>query len=89
MKMSNVLETTDPQVQSEDGTLIWAASAGRSADQAPAIVFVPGFSSSSLTFRKQFQEGKLLKKYCLVSGLGNSRRSLISLMLVTELVIGY
>ncbi|KAL6833576.1 Alpha/Beta hydrolase protein [Trichoderma sp. SZMC 28015] len=65
--MSNVLETTDPQVQSEDGTLIWAASAGCSADQAPVIIFVPGFSSSSLTFRKQFQDENLLTKYCLVT----------------------
>lgn len=68
-KMSNVLETKTPTVRSADGTLIWATSAGRPATEAPVIVFVPGFSMSSLVFRKQFEDQDLLKKYCLVSGL--------------------
>ncbi|KIX92771.1 uncharacterized protein Z520_11434 [Fonsecaea multimorphosa CBS 102226] len=65
--MSSALETRHPTIRSADGTQIWAASAGRSAKDAPVIVFVPGFSSSSLTFRKQFQDESLLAKYCLIT----------------------
>lgn len=64
--MSSAIDTRHPTVRSADGTQIWAASAGRSASEAPVIVFVPGFSSSSLTFRKQFQDEDLLSRYCLV-----------------------
>jgi pimeloyl-ACP methyl ester carboxylesterase len=67
LNMSGAFLTKEPLVRSADGTRIWAASAGRSAIGAPTIVFVPGFSSSSLTFRKQFEDEDLLNKYCLVN----------------------
>lgn len=67
--MSIVLEAKTPTIQSADGTLIWAATAGRSAKEAPAVVFVPGFSMSSLIFRKQFEDKSFLAKYCLVRTL--------------------
>ncbi|KAJ5901195.1 hypothetical protein N7504_007188 [Penicillium tannophilum] len=65
--MSIVLEAKTPTIQSADGTLIWAATAGRSAKEAPAVVFVPGFSMSSLIFRKQFEDKSFLAKYCLIT----------------------
>lgn len=65
--MSNTFQSRKPTISSADGTLIWAASEGRSAADAPVIVFLPGFSSSSPTFRKQFEDAGLLDKYCLVS----------------------
>jgi pimeloyl-ACP methyl ester carboxylesterase len=65
--MSYSFQSRKPIIASADGTLIWAASEGRTAADAPAIVFVPGFSSSSLTFRKQFEDAGLLNKYHLVN----------------------
>lgn len=60
------LDTHDPQVVSADGVKIWAAQAGRAATEAPVIVFIPGFGSSSLWFDLQFRDEELLSKYCLV-----------------------
>ncbi|KJR82022.1 uncharacterized protein SPSK_03489 [Sporothrix schenckii 1099-18] len=60
------LDTHEPQVESADGLKIWAAQAGRSAKEAPTIVFVPGFASSALLFDHQFRDEELLSKYCLV-----------------------
>ncbi|KAL7899855.1 Alpha/Beta hydrolase protein [Trichoderma sp. SZMC 28014] len=78
--MSYSFQSRKPTISSADGTLIWAASAGRSAADAPVIVFVPGFSSSSLTFRKQFEDARLLDKYCLITyeprGQGRSEKPL-------------
>jgi len=39
-------------VTSADGTKIWAESTGNPAK--PAVVFIPGFSCSSLAFDKQW-----------------------------------
>ncbi|KAL7932810.1 Alpha/Beta hydrolase protein [Trichoderma chlorosporum] len=78
--MAGTFQSKEPTVRSADGTLIWAASLGRSAAEAPAIVFVPGFSSSSLTFRKQFESKILLEKYCMITyeprGQGRSEQPL-------------
>lgn len=60
------LDTHEPQVTSADGLKIWAGQAGRSAKDAPTIVFIPGFASSSLLFDHQFRDEELLSKYCLV-----------------------
>lgn len=40
-------------VTSADGTQIWAESTGNPAK--PAVVFIPGFSCSSLAFDKQWE----------------------------------
>lgn len=40
-------------VTSVDGTQIWAESTGNPAK--PAVVFIPGFSCSSLAFDKQWE----------------------------------
>ncbi|KIH89904.1 hypothetical protein SPBR_00823 [Sporothrix brasiliensis 5110] len=61
------LDTHEPQVESADGLKIWAAQAGRSAKEAPAIVFIPGFASSALLFDLQFRDEELLSKYCLIT----------------------
>ncbi|ERS97513.1 hypothetical protein HMPREF1624_05682 [Sporothrix schenckii ATCC 58251] len=61
------LDTHEPQVESADGLKIWAAQAGRSAKEAPTIVFVPGFASSALLFDHQFRDEELLSKYCLIT----------------------
>lgn len=60
------LDTHDPQITSADGLKIWAAQAGQSAKDAPTIVFIPGYASSSLLFDHQFRDEELLSKYCLV-----------------------
>jgi hypothetical protein len=60
------LDTHEPQVTSADGVKIWATQAGHSAKDAPTIVFIPGFASSSLLFDHQFRNEELLSKYCLV-----------------------
>lgn len=61
-----VLDTHDPQVTSADGLKIWAAQAGQPPTDAPTIVFIPGFASSSLLFDHQFRDEELLSKYSLV-----------------------
>ncbi|KAL1896743.1 hypothetical protein Sste5346_004375 [Sporothrix stenoceras] len=61
------LDTHDPQITSADGLKIWAAQAGQSPKDAPTIVFIPGFSSSSLLFDHQFRDEELLSKYCLIT----------------------
>ena len=40
-------------IASADGTKIWAESTG--TPSKPAIVFIPGFSCSSLAFEKQWE----------------------------------
>ncbi|CAK7214577.1 hypothetical protein SBRCBS47491_002191 [Sporothrix bragantina] len=61
------LDTHEPQITSADGLKIWAAQAGRPAADAPTIVFIPGFSSSSLLFDHQFRDKELLSQYCLIT----------------------
>ncbi|CAK7203165.1 hypothetical protein SEUCBS139899_005895 [Sporothrix eucalyptigena] len=61
------LDTHSPQILSVDGLKIWAAQAGRSPTEAPTIVFIPGFASSSLLFDHQFRDEELLSKYCLIT----------------------
>jgi len=51
-------------VTSEDGTKIWTDAAGDPSK--PSIVFIPGASSSSLIFDKQFQDPELTQNLRLV-----------------------
>jgi len=51
-------------VASEDGTKIWTDAVGDPSK--PSIVFIPGGSSSSLIFEKQFEDPELTKNFRLV-----------------------
>lgn len=51
-------------VTSEDGTRIWADHIGDPSK--PAVVFIPGFSCTSLAFEKQWNDPALLKDLHLV-----------------------
>jgi len=56
--------TSSKFVTSEDGTKIWTDVAGDPSK--PSIVFIPGASSSSLVFDRQFQDPELTKDFRLV-----------------------
>lgn len=51
-------------VTSEDGTKIWADAIGDPSK--PSVVFIPGASSSTLIFNKQFEDPELTKNLHLV-----------------------
>ena len=51
--VSLISSTMAVNVTSADGTQIWAESTGNPAK--PAVVFIPGFSCSSLAFDKQWE----------------------------------
>ena len=65
-------------VISADGTKIWAQAAGNPSK--PAVVFIHGFSCSTLNFGKQFSDPTLLENLYLlrydVRGHGRSEQPL-------------
>jgi pimeloyl-ACP methyl ester carboxylesterase len=52
-------------VSSSDGSRIYAEAVGNPSN--PAIVFVAGFTMSSIVFEKQFEDEALLSKLYMVS----------------------
>ena len=56
-------------VTSADGTQIWAEATGN--PQKPAVVFIPGFSCSSLAFNKQWNDSSMTSNLYMVSNLCN------------------
>jgi len=51
-------------VTSPDGTKIWAEAIGN--PNKPAVVFVPGFSCSSLAFNKQWSDPSMIENLYMV-----------------------
>ena len=65
-------------VTSEDGTKLWTDAVGDPSN--PSVVFIPGSSSSSLIFDKQFEDPDLTKSLYLVQ-----RRSFVQRRLLTRI----
>jgi len=61
-------------VTSADGTQIWAESTGNPAK--PAVVFIPGFSCTSLAFDKQWTNPFMQANLFMVRKLNSPFRSL-------------
>ena len=53
-------------VTSADGTKIWAEATGN--PKKPAVVFIPGFSCSSLAFDKQWSDPLMTSNLYMVRG---------------------
>lgn len=57
-------------VTSRDGTLIWAEATGDPTK--PAVVFIPGFSCTSLAFDKQWYDPQMLSSLYMVRQFSNA-----------------
>jgi len=71
MKFASVLATVSlassafaVYVTSPDGTNIWAEATGN--PNKPAVVFIPGFSCSSLAFNKQWSDPSMTENLYMV-----------------------